>query len=211
MFETYKIEYNEKRRKGSDSEKVTLTLSDIMKSASQSHQEYFPKYLTNEKLLNLQINDSNFRRYFLVQILILCQYLTGYVKFKQLTYKLSDNQMNWVKETAEMVYRVLDETPPNGKRFTATVRHILNREENWINWKNEGCQSFARVQKETTKAVAKEIAPKGRRAKPKAPKRSIADEFLNPNNKRINMGAPELTRLWNLCPGQFCLGFYRNI
>lgn len=206
VFETYKLEYNEKRRKSSSSnEAEAITLSDIVKGTFQSSQECFPKYLTNEKLLNLQINDSNFRRYFLMQILILCQYLTGYVKFKPPSYKLTDSQINWIKDTVESVYSVLEETPPHGKRFTETVKHILNREENWINWKNEGCQPFARVQKTTTKPVAKEITPKGKRVKPKAPKRSVADEFLNPNSKRINMGTPELTRLWNLCPGEIYL------
>lgn len=43
---------------------------------------YFAKYLTNEKLLELQLSDSNFRRYVLLQFLIMFQYLNSTVKFK---------------------------------------------------------------------------------------------------------------------------------
>lgn len=45
-------------------------------------QHFFAKFLTNPKLLALQLSDSNFRRSVLVQFLILFQYLTTTVKFK---------------------------------------------------------------------------------------------------------------------------------
>ena len=47
-----------------------------------NEEAYFAKFLTSERLLTLQISDSNFRRHILVQILTLFQYLTGDVKFK---------------------------------------------------------------------------------------------------------------------------------
>lgn len=45
-------------------------------------KNFFAKFLTNPKLLALQMADSNFRRSVLVQCLILFQYLTSTVKFK---------------------------------------------------------------------------------------------------------------------------------
>lgn len=45
-------------------------------------QRYFPKYLTNQRLIELQLADCNFRRYVLVQFLILFQYLNAPVRFK---------------------------------------------------------------------------------------------------------------------------------
>ncbi len=45
-------------------------------------KQFFAKYLTNQNLLQLQLSDSNFRRYILVQFLILFQYLKSTVKFK---------------------------------------------------------------------------------------------------------------------------------
>lgn len=53
---------------------------------------------------------------------------------------LSTSQNEFVKETEVKVYKLLEETPPNGKAFAQTVRHMLKREELWNNWKNEGCK-----------------------------------------------------------------------
>lgn len=47
-----------------------------------SSQVFFAKFLTNQKLLELQLSDSNFRRCVLLQFLILFQYLDSQVKFK---------------------------------------------------------------------------------------------------------------------------------
>lgn len=170
---------------------------------STGNKDYFPKYLTNEKLLDLQINDSNFRRYFLVQILILAQYLTGEVKFKTPAYKLLEKQTVWVNELVERTYTIMEETPPKGKKFASTVRHVLSREENWIMWKNEGCPSFARSKLTllTKPAPRRDIIQQGKR-KVRAPKRSMGDEFLA-NPKKISLGTNELSKLWNLCPGTF--------
>lgn len=48
----------------------------------KSGERFFAKYLTNSKLLALQLSDSNFRRAILMQFLILFQYLQLTVKFK---------------------------------------------------------------------------------------------------------------------------------
>ena len=56
--------------------------------------------------------------------------------------KLSDEQKNWVINATEQVYKLLEDTPPNGKAFAQAIRHILKREELWNNWKNEGCKEF---------------------------------------------------------------------
>lgn len=50
----------------------------------EQNMHYFPKYLTNQKLLELQLSDVNFRRYILIQFLLLFQYLDAPVKFKLL-------------------------------------------------------------------------------------------------------------------------------
>jgi len=51
---------------------------------AEQNIHYFPKYLTNHKLLELQLSDVNFRRYILIQFLLLFQYLDAPVKFKPL-------------------------------------------------------------------------------------------------------------------------------
>ncbi|KAK7501107.1 hypothetical protein BaRGS_00007592 [Batillaria attramentaria] len=152
-------------------------------------QNFFAKYLTSEKLLDLQLSDSNFRRYVLVQFLILFQYLTSTVRFKSAAQSLTEEQTQWVKNAEERVYQLIRETPPGGDKFADTVKHVLQREESWNNWKNEGCPSFER---EKPKDAPK---PKGR---PK--RRRIGEDLQVGGGKLIKMGSAELTRLWNLNP-----------
>ncbi|XP_047224565.1 THO complex subunit 1 isoform X2 [Girardinichthys multiradiatus] len=155
--------------------------------ASDGEHVYFAKFLTSEKLMDLQISDSNFRRHILLQYLILFQYLKGQVKFKSSSCVLSDDQSTWIEETTKLVYQLLRETPPDGDKFATMVEHILNTEENWNAWKNEGCPSFV---KERTVDD-----------KPKRPtrKRQAPEDFLGKGpDRKIFMGNDELTRLWNL-------------
>ncbi|KAM4557250.1 THO complex subunit 1 [Fundulus diaphanus] len=155
--------------------------------ASDGEQVYFAKFLTSEKLMDLQLSDSNFRRHILLQYLILFQYLKGQVKFKSSSCVLNDDQSAWIEETTKLVYQLLRETPPDGDRFATMVEHILNTEENWNAWKNEGCPSFV-------KERAVDDKPKRLSRKRQAP-----EDFLGKGpDRKIFMGNDELTRLWNL-------------
>ncbi|CAG5115129.1 unnamed protein product, partial [Candidula unifasciata] len=163
--------------------------SSLPHQTHQHPQNFFAKYLTSEKLLNLQLSDSNFRRYVLVQFLIIFQYLRATIKFKTAAHTLTDEQSEWIKECQEKVIKLLCETPPNGEQFCNSVKHILEREEHWNNWKNDSCPSFIKEKpKEQNKAKAK---PKRKR---------IGDDLLASGDKSLKLGNPELTRLWNLCP-----------
>ncbi|CAN9502916.1 unnamed protein product [Ophioblennius macclurei] len=155
--------------------------------ASSGEHVYFAKFLTSEKLMDLQLSDSNFRRHILLQYLILFQYLKGQVKFKSSNSILNDDQAAWIEETTKLVYQLLSETPPDGDKFATMVEHILTTEENWNSWKNEGCPSFVKE-----RAVDD---------KPKRPsrKRQAPEDFLGKGpDRKIFMGNDELTRLWNL-------------
>ncbi|XP_031617762.1 THO complex subunit 1 [Contarinia nasturtii] len=167
-------------------------------------QHFFAKFLTNPKLLALQLSDANFRRSVLVQCLILFQYLTSTVKFKSDSQVLTSSQNEFVKETEAKVYRLLEETPPNGKKFAQTVRHMLKREELWNNWKNEGCKEFKRP--EPPADDQSKIPAKKQR-------RNLGDIIHDATKQnKFYMGNSELTRLWNLCPDnlQACRGEDRN-
>uniref|UniRef100_A0A673Y8D2 THO complex 1 n=1 Tax=Salmo trutta TaxID=8032 RepID=A0A673Y8D2_SALTR len=133
---------------------------------------YFAKFLTSEKLMDLQLSDINFRRHILLQYLILFQYLKGQVKFKSSSCILNDDQCSWMEETTKVVYQVC---------------HVLNTEENWNSWKNEGCPSFVQERPVDDK--------------PKRPmrKRQAPEDFLGKGpDRKVFMGNVELTRLWNL-------------
>ncbi|XP_060680356.1 THO complex subunit 1 isoform X2 [Hemiscyllium ocellatum] len=171
---------------------------DDMQASKKKHEElkppgeehvYFAKFLTSEKLMDLQLNDSNFRRHILLQYLILFQYLKGQVKFKSSSCVLTDEQSLWIEDTTKAVYQLFKETPPDGEKFSSMVEHILHSEENWIAWKNEGCPSFV-----------KERSLESKFPKP-AKKRPAPEDFFGKGpGKKVLMGNEELTRLWNLCP-----------
>ncbi|XP_022102620.1 THO complex subunit 1-like isoform X2 [Acanthaster planci] len=174
----------------------SLKLDDITASKTQDEtptgkQVFFAKYLTSEKLYDLQLNDVSFRRYVLLQFLILFQYLNQHVKFKGAQQVLTDDMSQFIKTTTETVYDLLKETSPGGEEFAKTIQHILSREEHWNTWKNEGCPSYIREKPDSAQA----------QPKPRARKRSLGEELrINAPNKKIDMGSPELTRLWNICP-----------
>lgn len=157
-------------------------------SPTETHT-YFAKYLTSEKLLDLQLSDSNFRRFLLVQLLIQFQYLNMQTKNKNQNQVLSEEQTSWVKNCIETVYNLLKETPPGGEKFAKSIEHILSREENWNAWKNDGCPSFIREPQDAKKSEVGGIRRK----------RSLGDDLKTSRGKIIKMGNSEITRLWNLC------------
>ncbi|XP_063215870.1 THO complex subunit 1 isoform X2 [Bacillus rossius redtenbacheri] len=179
-----------------------LQLKHSLPVAEVGKQHYFAKFLTSQKLLELQLSDANFRRYVLLQFLILFQYLHSPVKFKSESCELKVDQLDWVKETTGLVYSLMAETPPNGPQFVNTVRQILQREEQWNAWKNEGCPEFQRpVQQPGVDDTAGEEMGDRRRAmnRPRRSKRRLGDLVMEADSQNnVLMGNPELTKLWNL-------------
>ena len=164
----------------------------------RSSEQYFAKYLTNQNLLQLQLSDSNFRRYILLQFLVLFQYLQSNVKFKTDAQVLQEDQRRWIEETTAKIYKLLTETPPNGAEFCSAIKHMLQREEQWNAWKNDGCPSFAKKDDEGSEKTAKKFGEGGlgRRRKRKLGEIVRREEQEN----KVNLGNPGLTKLWNLCP-----------
>lgn len=76
-FSGFKLE-EQRSSTASTSQNDVATIED----QAEDSQHFFAKFLTNPKLLALQLSDANFRRSVLVQCLILFQYLTSTVKFK---------------------------------------------------------------------------------------------------------------------------------
>ncbi|KAM7359809.1 THO complex 1-like protein Hpr1 isoform 2-T2 [Cochliomyia hominivorax] len=177
--------------------------TEIVQSA-QKVDNFFAKFLTNPKLLALQLSDANFRRAVLVQFLILFQYLQLTVKFKSESNTLNPSQSEFIKETETKVYQLLEETPPNGKRFSRTVKHMLAREEMWNNWKNDGCKEF----KKPEDTLQNDSPP------PTKKLRKTLGECLKEANRQSKffLGNDVLTRLWNYSPDnlQACKSEERN-
>jgi hypothetical protein len=105
-------------------------------------------------MMFFQIADTHFRRQFLFQLLILLNHLLTFTKAAKATWSSSRNrslQMDFTLETAdaqwvqEMLTKAMEElrqTTPNGRAFGETVNVILEREKNWVKWKNELCAPF---------------------------------------------------------------------
>jgi len=161
-------------------------------------EHYFAKYLTNMNLLQLQLSDSNFRRYILLQFLILFQYLKSNVKFKTDLHTLDSAQTKLVEEMAGKVHRLLGETPPNGAEFAKSVKRLLGREEAWNRWKNDGCPSLA---KKMDEAAAAPVARVGEGGFSRRRKRRLGDIVMKEiAEKKVNLGNANLTALWNQNP-----------
>lgn len=181
-----------------------MEVEELEEGETEEHH-FFAKYLTNPKLLSLQLSDPNFRRSILVQFLIVFQYLTTTVRFKPGNASLSTPQNEWIEDTKLQVYKLLNETPPNGKKFAETVKHMLNREEIWNNWKNEGCKEFKRPEIASQSSVNEKTPKKGRKLLG-----DLVKDYRK--NGKFYLGNMELTRLWNICPDnlQACRGTERN-
>lgn len=150
---------------------------------------YFPKYLTSQKLLELQLCDSNFKRNVLIQFLILFQYLIGKVKFKTEQQVLNEDQLKWVKETTDRIMNLISKTPPNGELVKQAVSHILTREEFWSNWKNEACAELKKCNEQ----------PKKKQKTTNSSKINLGERIKQAEkNNEIIIGSEQLTKIWNL-------------
>ncbi|KAH8243814.1 hypothetical protein KR032_010402, partial [Drosophila birchii] len=214
-FSSFKLE--DVRSSGSDnasdagSQSMDIDIEPIdptaVATAVIKTNNFFAKFLTNPKLLALQLSDSNFRRAVLVQFLILFQYLQVTVKFKIETYTLTSDQADFIKDTEPRVYKLLEETPPYGRRFARTVHHMLIREEMWNNWKNDGCKEFKKPEEPVVSE--EEVKP----PPIKKSRRPLGDSLRDAaRNGKFFLGNDNLTRLWNYSPDnlQACKSEQRN-
>eukprot|EP00250_Pteridium_aquilinum_P008993 c18365_g1_i1 orf=77-2083(+) len=130
------------------------------------------KYLTSSKLMSLELKDPSFRRHILVQCLIIFDYL----KTPSKTDKegLRELLREEVKVLEERVKKLLEITPPKGKDFLSNIEHILEREQNWVWWKRDGCSAF----------------DKG------PPEKKSTQEQSKKRKTRWRLGNKELSQLW---------------
>ncbi|CAI4224159.1 unnamed protein product [Auanema sp. JU1783] len=172
-FSNYKLEKN-----GDDDKHGKHQNKEVIPDAEM----YFAKYLTSPKLLQLQFNDSQFRRYFLIQCVIIFQYLLADVKMKQRIFFLSEEQIRFVNDNTEKCYRLMKETHPKGSSFVDSVKAILQREKEWSAWKNAGCLDMETlVDKQPMQLYRK---------RPR----------IGFDSNTIDLGSNELNKLWNIEP-----------
>ncbi|TGZ71629.1 hypothetical protein CRM22_002538 [Opisthorchis felineus] len=168
---------------------IKLSGSNEGDASNTSGSSKFSKYLTSEKLLDLQLMDSSFRRYIMVQILVVFQYLITPTKFKTPDQVLSEEQTEWLNRKRELILSLLSGNRKTDSQhtdsFASTIGRILERETHWNSWKNEGCPSFVRPPEKSP------VETRKRRTNP------LIDRA---GAKIYRFGNKNLDKLWNVCP-----------
>lgn len=167
--------------------------------SSDDKNIFFVKYLTNQKLLELQLSDSNFRRHILIQILILFQYFSTNVKFRSDGATFTEEQTNWINDTRKKANHLIEETPPNGEEVRKVLEHLFKREEYWNTWKNDGC---GELKEPSESEEQRKLNTEYIRASYHVHKRARLGDYIKAanNSNRISIGNSEMNRLWNFCP-----------
>lgn len=104
-FSSYKLEAVELQKSKLN---ILKSVNSDVEMQENKEQHYFAKFLTNQKLLELQLSDSNFRRCVLIQYLILFQYLMSTVKFKMLVFKHIFFFILYLFNATDLYYRLLN-------------------------------------------------------------------------------------------------------
>jgi len=121
---------------------------------------YFPKFLTSSRLMNLQLKDAYFGRHCLVQYLILIQCLRSISEKPRTPIQtLKEAQKKQLAKYDERVLKLLENMTVDGHKFTEAVVSILDRENNWIQWKGKGCKPYEKE----VQAPAKKLQGKRKR------------------------------------------------
>ncbi|KAI8148565.1 THO complex, subunit THOC1 [Fennellomyces sp. T-0311] len=185
-----------------DSEENNDTAQKMLDEINRDYQ--FPRLLSSRKLLELEIEDTRFRRNVIVQFLILFQYLSGFTQEEkdatqklltsrgatkqslvQPAYTLEGEELQWVDDTRKSMIDLLKQTKPHGELYTDIVQTILRHERNWIVWKASGCPPFEKPPAELP--IETDTARASKRAR-------LATISLNPY--RFSYGNPETTAMY---------------
>ncbi|KAG9050630.1 hypothetical protein FS837_003730 [Tulasnella sp. UAMH 9824] len=143
---------------------------DVPEDVGTQQNYFFAKYLTSPDLLDYELADSVFRRQVLVQLLILLRYLLLFTPREKSIYTsnprniamhISDFTLQpadetWIKEIFSNVMDELRATAPSGQTFAETIEVILEREQNWVMWKNANCPPMDKTAQEARKIRARE-------------------------------------------------------
>lgn len=116
-------------------------------------------------------------------------------------FTLEETDAQWVQETIHKVIEELRQTTPNGRVFGDTATTIIEREKNWVKWKNELCTPFDKEPWNQTLD--------GRRVDLFEATKSIREELrAAPPDWQWSLGTESLTEIWEM--GYTSLSDLRN-
>ena len=124
----------------------------------------FPKYLTSEQLTHLQIKDPSFRRQYIIQILIILQYISsppsrGPKLDTVSSNRTSSRQKQWISKSNKIIDEILSKSSMKTKEFNY---QIIQHEIGWNNWKDRSCPSMNLSSKPKYQSIDQEKIDKNR-------------------------------------------------
>uniref|UniRef100_A0AAV1VGG4 THO complex subunit 1 n=1 Tax=Peronospora matthiolae TaxID=2874970 RepID=A0AAV1VGG4_9STRA len=134
----------------------------IKVAAEQRSQEHFfqPKYLTNSRLFRLQLRDPILRECMLTQFLILFNDLA-----RAKPPAGSTTPKTKLAALTERVVALLKQTPLDGKGYSEMVSYVLERERNWVKWKQEKCPGYEKYPSVTEDECLEALEPAAKRTR----------------------------------------------
>jgi len=123
------------------------TNSDCTIAPVSSNACFTTKHLTSPQLLMLEFAEPYFREHIMIQMLIFFQAL------KLSSTKTDNNLPEAKKEVILEIERKIKNTisifgvkneSNQLKRIGSTIEHVINRENNWIQWKKQQCFDFGK-------------------------------------------------------------------
>jgi len=150
-----------------------------------------------------KIADTHFRRQFLFQMVILLCHILTFTKTDkaiwatprnrslQMDFNLEPDDARWTQETLNKALEELKQTTPNGYAFAETIQTIMEREKNWVKWKNELCAPFDKETWFVTRGTEK-IGLFGAT-------RELRQSLRQPREDwRYTLGTEPLTEIWQM-------------
>ena len=109
-------------------------------------QKNYPKYLTKYSLLNIQLKDPNFRKSWLMQVISCLWNLRNPLKITQKKgTEMKESDQEKISNLEKKLYEYIREIPnseSNRVGLDKQLNFFLEREKNWCQWKDNGCQPF---------------------------------------------------------------------
>jgi len=167
------------------------TLEDQSQDPSAVGDGSSVKYLSSARLLPLQIRDATFRRNFLIQSLILIGWIENPLLKDWASKKPTERVMNDLQFMKNKVVRHLKRIPEHGVSFAEAIRKVLDGEITWAIWKQAGCPSepFQVPERQGLENLESVALVDARTKKLRASSEALYG---------VQIGVPELDRLWNL-------------
>ena len=95
------------------------------------------KYLTNSRLLRIQLRDPQLRTQVASQLYMVLDYLRRELE--------ASKRKDWASQPKARVRKIIAGTPPNGPESAGSLDLLLEHEVQWAAWKKQGCPSFEKA------------------------------------------------------------------